>query len=90
MAIGIGYNFLVPHSLEEELALPETVKKTRNNKVEMVHDLVFISRYADWLADRVKRIPEEDDPHHAELVQNLQHLVRTAYREMDRAYSYNG
>lgn len=78
MAYGIE-----PMTVEQEANAPEPVKQTRRNKIEMVDSCALIIRMAQELMEYAKRIPVEDDPRHAELVQGLADAVKSARAAVD-------
>lgn len=77
---------LKPYTLEEELSLPDAVRRTRNNKVVMVDHLLNMKNLSESLSDWVRTIPELDDESHAGLVDKLAAAVNEAYRAFDMIY----
>lgn len=75
-----------PMSLDEELALPEPVRKTRNNKCMMMDDLYGMTRTVENLLSYIRRIPEENDPSHSELVDEYRKKLHTAKAALDEAH----
>lgn len=73
-------------TLAEELALPEPVRKTRNNKYMMIDDLYGMTRTVENLLSYIRRIPEENDPSHSELVDEYRKKLHTAKVALDEAH----
>ena len=57
--------------IEEELDLPIPMRRTRNNKVNMVDTMRAVRRQVDSLENYARSIPVEDDTRHADLVEEL-------------------
>ena len=76
--------------IEQEIALPEPVKQTRRNKIDMIDSCDLIIRMAQEMAEYVKRIPEDNDTNHAQLVQGLADKVKSARAEMELCVIYRG
>ena len=76
---------LKPMGIKEEFNAPENIRKTRNCKVSIINDCVFLTRYAEQMIEYVRRIPEEDDDRHAALVETLRNRVHSALIAMDEA-----
>lgn len=81
---------LKPMSFKEELNAPANVKRTRNNKLEMSGELDLMSSYIEQMRNGLFKIPEEDDKHHAEMVERLAYLTKEAFHAVERATFYNG
>ena len=69
---------LTPMSFQEELNAPEAVRETRAFKVEIIDNCDRLIRLAERIRDRVKRIPEENDEAHVELVNKYAEGVHRA------------
>lgn len=65
-----------PMGLDEHLALPAPVRQTRNNKVNLVNTLDHIEVWTRQLREITKRIPEDNDQCHADLVELLVQNVK--------------
>lgn len=81
---------LKPLSLEEELALPEPMRRTRNAKIALVDMAEHIAAMADSLKSRARAIPVEDDKYHAELVAELYRRSIAARNALINAVTYDG
>ena len=77
---------LKPMTFEEELALPEAQRKTRNNKMKVYNDCEHIMRTAEDYMRRVKQIPELDDATHSSIVQEFANDVHSLCEEFLLAY----
>lgn len=77
-------------TLEEELALPEPMRQTRNAKVALVDMAEHIATMADSLKSLARAIPVEDDKHHAELVAELYRRSIAARNALINAVNYDG
>lgn len=84
ITVGIDYG-LKPMTFAEEINAPDPVRKTRNNKVSMVGDMMWIQKIAAQLERYAKSIPEDNDEKHAELVQELHDSMHDAYLAMEVA-----
>lgn len=69
-------------SLNQELNLPEAVRKTRNNKVIMIDQLGIMRQMIDALEVRARSIPTLDSDAHADLVRQLAERIHHAYTEL--------
>ena len=74
-----------PMTVEQESSAPEPVKLTRQNKISMIDSCYLIVRMAQDMSEYVKRIPTENDPQHAALVQRLADKVQSARAAMELA-----
>ena len=71
---------IVPLSVEEEAALSDAAKKTRQNKMHII-DLCEDMRLQLYsIENRAKSIPETDDTVQADLVADLTNLVSKMHR----------
>lgn len=71
---------IMPLSVEEEAALSDTAKKTRQNKMHII-DLCEDMRLQLYsIENRAKSIPETDDAAQADLVTGLTNLVSKMHR----------
>lgn len=77
---------LEPKTMEEEMNLPKNINQTRGNKICIIDWCEHIKRMADLIADRARNTPEEDNDHHAELVDEFKTKVRKAGLMLDDAY----
>lgn len=77
-------------SLEEELALSESERSTRNCKFEIIDICKWMKQYVEQLEDYARKIPVEDDARHAEMVRRLRDEVRRAEIAVDNAVFYDG
>lgn len=84
LTLGPNYG-LTPMSFEEELKLPKTVRKTRNNKVDIYHMCEFMKRTIDDIAWRTYHCPELDDEQHSALVEEFRNRVHRAMEMLDYA-----
>lgn len=75
-------------SLEEEMNLPACKKLTERNKIEMVNKCGLMRQALDQIEFRAKKIPMEDDPAHANLVNQLAELVKQAEKMLWQAATY--
>lgn len=79
------YYGLTPMTLAEEMNAPQYVRQTRFNKVKMVDEMQWVQKIAAQLEKQAKDIPEEDDEHHATLVQELRDCEHAVYVAMELA-----
>lgn len=79
------YYGLEPMTLTEEINAPKYIKQTRSNKVKMVQEMQWVQKIAAQLERYAKAIPEEDDEHHATLVQELYECEHSVYAAMELA-----
>ena len=71
---------LIEYTLEEEIALPELVQRTRRNKMQIIDQCEHIKYMLDYIKERAKKTKEEDDQFHSDLVQKLADEVDEAYK----------
>ena len=71
---------LTKYTLEEEIALPELVQRTRRNKMQIIDQCEHIKYLLDSIKERAKKAKEEDDQFHSDLVQKLADEVDEAYK----------
>lgn len=79
------YYGIKPASFEEEMNMPVAMKQTRNNKIKTIDELKWIVKMAEQMESYYKRIPEEDDQNHADLVQGLTDTIHRIYISMGEA-----
>ena len=85
----LGKNYgLQPMSLEEEMNLPNTIRQTRNNKVQIINDCDNIARTIETLRWRAYACPELDDEEHAKLVDEYARLVREIVNKVNEALGF--
>lgn len=77
-------------NLEEELALPESERSTRNCKHEIIDVCKWLRQYVEQIEDYARKIPVEDNPRHAEMVRRLRDKVRRAEIAVQDAALYDG
>lgn len=73
-------------TFEEGIALPETVRQTRKNKLYIISmcDNVLSNVYI--IQNRVREAPELDDKDHSDLIQELAEKVKVLQQATDAAY----
>lgn len=76
--------------LEEELALSESERSTRNCKFEIINVCKWLKQYVEQLEDYARKIPVEDDARHAEMVRRLRDKARRAEIAVQDAALYDG
>lgn len=79
---------LQPMTFSEEMNAPHTIRSTRQCKIEIVDMCRHITKLAEYIAERARRCPEEDDAAHAELVTGWRNAVETALIQLDDAEDY--
>lgn len=77
-------------SLEEELALSESERSTRNCKTEIIDTCRWMKEYVEYLEEYSRQIPVEDNIRHAEMVRRLRDKVKTASLAIEIACFYHG
>ena len=75
-------------SLDEELALSESVKRTRRNKMDIVNVCEHIKRYADSISFTAKQVPELNSADHSALVDEWKDKVLEALHALEDAIKY--
>ena len=70
---------LKPMTNKEAWDAPSTVNSIRLNKIRIGNAVHDILTFAEDIKNRARNIPEEDDPNHAELVQQYEEKVHAAY-----------
>ena len=75
-------------TLEEELALPETMMKTKQNKIIIMGCCSSMNRALETIESRTRHAPLLDDPKHAELVEELKNIVKAAEIAIWKAAEY--
>ena len=75
-------------SLDEELVLSENERHTRNNKITIIDQIDYMRKMIDQIENRAKGTPIEDDPKHAELVEEFRKLVTRANVALESAAMY--
>lgn len=65
-------------SLDQELALTENERHTRNNKITVIDQLDYMRKMIDQIENRAKGTPVEDNKDHAELVEQFRQMVTRA------------
>ena len=81
------YYGLTPMTFRQELDAPDPVRETRGLKVEIIRNCDSIIAIAERVRNYAKRIPEENDAGHAELVNEYAqgiHSVLLALLENER------
>lgn len=73
-------------TFEEEIALPETVRQTRKNKLCIISMCDNVLRNVHLIQDRVREAPELDDKDHSDLIQELAEKVKELVAATDAAY----
>ena len=76
---------LKSYDLEEELNLPENIKRTRCNKVHIIKRIDLIKRTLDSISFTAKRCPELDNKKHADLVDELSKMIDEIDELVDKA-----
>lgn len=83
---------ITPLSFDEEIALPETKRKTRGNKITIIDNCENIKRYLDSIENSVRCAPELDDERHSELIneiaENIKRIAIDTEKTMDLRYKY--
>ena len=69
---------LTPMTFAEECDAPLPVRETRMQKVEIIDNCRLIIAQAQHIIKYAKRIPEDDDPAHAELVTDYANGIHSA------------
>lgn len=69
---------IAPLSMEEEAKLPQPVKQTRSNKMDIIDYCDHMAQMIDQIRNCAARIPEDNDNKHADLVQQWKFLVHKA------------
>lgn len=77
-------------SLEDEEKLPYKIRRTIDNKIDIVDTCDWIIIFAEQTRERARRIPMLDDEVHSAMVDKYRKLVVDAYEAMKRATFYNG
>ena len=80
-----GYYGITPLSLEECAKLPEAMRQTRNNKVEIINMIDSINKSLENLKLRVKKAPVVDDKRHAQAIQTLRDSINRLSANLDVA-----
>lgn len=75
-------------SLTEILALPDTMRSTRNAKTQVVNLCGLMRQAIDTIEHRAKGAPILDDQEHAELVRQFAELVKRAEKGLWRAATF--
>lgn len=75
---------LKPMSFEEEVNAPESVREKRRCKIEIQDMCSLMARDLATIAYTARKIPEEDDAAHAELVKQYRDAVKAAQAALDR------
>lgn len=81
-----GWEYYGLQKIDNEFNLPKNINQTRGNKICIIDWCDHIKHMADLVADRARNTPEEDDDHHAELVEEFKAKVRSAGIALDDAY----
>ena len=84
ITLGPDYG-LTSMTFEEEVNLPETVRQTRNNKVQIYHMCESMKRTIDNIEYRAHHCPELEDEQHAALVEEFRNRVHRAMEMLDYA-----
>lgn len=69
---------LKPMSLEDEIRAPETIRNTRQSKVDIIDKCAYMQNLLDVIRTRAKWALELDDVKHAALVKEFRDKVSTA------------
>lgn len=72
-------------TFKEELALPEAVRRTRNNKVALVTKCEQIIMMATQIQHDAKLFPELNDEKHSQLVQEYTNKINEALLDLEAA-----
>lgn len=72
-------------SLDQELNLPEAVRKTRNKKVMIIDQLGVMRQMIDALENRARSIPTLDNDAHADIVRQFAERIQRAHTELYHA-----
>ena len=75
-------------SLDEELSISDNERRTRNNKLTIIDQLDYMRKMIDQIEHRAQGTPIEDDPKHAELVEEFRKLVTRANVALESAAMY--
>lgn len=86
--IGDTYGLKSYGSLKEEMELPENIKRTRHNKVNIITKIDLMARTLDSIRSRAYGCPELDDKKHADLVEELNKKVEEIDRAIDEAFRF--
>lgn len=76
---------LEPKTFKEELALPEAVRRTRNNKVALVTKCGQIIMMATQIQHDAKLFPELNDEKHSQLVHEYTNKINEALLDLEAA-----
>lgn len=76
--------------LEEELALSESERSTRNCKNEIIDKCKWMKEYVEYIEEYARKIPVEDDERHAEMVRGLRKRVANSEMALQIAVLYDG
>ena len=74
--------------LDEELALSENERHTRNNKLTIIGQIDYMRKMIDQIEHRAQGAPVLDDPKHAEIVEQFRNLVTRANIALESAAMY--
>lgn len=77
-----------PMSINEEAALPQYAKQTRNNKIHMIDTCEQMRRMLNSIEYRMKHAPELNKREHAELVENFKELLDESFKALDKSFRY--
>ena len=77
-------------NLDEELALTDNERSTRNCKMEIVDVCKHLKQCAEYMEDYAKRMPVKDNDRHAEMVRRLRNKVKDVEVKMESACLYDG
>lgn len=69
---------LTPMTFNEECAASYPIRQTRMSKVEIIENCRHLIRAAEHIITYAKRIPEDDDAAHAELVTDYANGIYSA------------
>jgi len=75
-------------TFEEELALPENMMHTKQNKIKIISRCCSMRRALETIESRAHGAPLLDDPKHAELVQQLADIVKEAEKVLWKAADF--
>ena len=78
----------IVYSLDEEAALPDAIKDTRNNKYRVQKLCDICMKRLGTIKSRAYQIPEEDDELHAKLVDEFTELMVKATETIKAVWEY--
>ena len=76
---------LVPHSINDEFSLPDSIKRTRTCKMNIVDYCHWIIYIAEQLENEGMNLPEDNDEIHVRAVEDFFSHVKTALDHLNQA-----